>query len=299
MGRYDSIKNPFSYRMVEWALRKTNNQVEQLAKSLPAHVVQIEKDFVHLAFETRNNIFNMPVVKMPQSFSGYGRDPTQVKDLGYAVPGQYYMGGVSGFAGGNTSFFPRGNLASLSFQPVSNTNASTRDYDQHTHTGGPNGWISKVMDQTGMQENAQNAGGNGSGTIGTASTSAQRTQRPLSRAEIRAMQRLSYPQAAKLRATVAPLDTSSTGGSSGSSGQSGQSQQNQSKTLYSFDKNDLCTIQSKDTDHNITIDSQNKKMTLNVPVKEKIYVGGDGKQGKYAQLVTTAGPVVNALGRYA
>jgi hypothetical protein len=297
MGRYDAHKNPFSYRMIEWAMRKTTNATEQLAKSVPMHVQKVEKDFVHASFQTNNGIFTMPVMKMPQSFSGYGREPTQQKDMGNAVPSNYYMGGVSGFAGGNTSFFPRGNLSSLSYQPSSNLKASGRDYDQHTETGGPSGWITKVMDQSGMQGGDQGGGdgaGAGGGTIGAASVTA-------ARANLRVMQQRNFIQASRMKIVVSPMDSSSSGstGSSGSSGGGGSSgdQQQKSKTQFSFDKDDLATIQSKDTDHTMTVDSKNKKMTLKVPKNENIYVGGDGKEGEYAQLVTTKGPVINAKGR--
>lgn len=296
MGRYDSIKNPFSYRMVEWALRKTVNATEQLPKSMPMHVQQTEKDFVHASFEPMNNIFTLPVVKMPQSFSGYGREPTQQNDLGNAVPSSYYMGTVSGFAGGNTPFFPRGNLSSLSFQPSSNMNASSRDYDQHTETGGKNGWMVKVVDQQGMQGGQEDSGSGGGGTISGASTSAVRAQQ-------RVMQQRNFAYASRMKLQVTPADGSSSGGngSSGGSGSSGGQggQQQQDQTQFQFDKDGKCTIQSKDSTYNFTVDSKNKIATMNVPASGKAYVGGDGKTGSYAMLVTTKGPVINALGRYA
>jgi hypothetical protein len=58
---------------------------------------------------------------------------------GYAVPSDYYLGSVSGDAGGDTNFYPRGNLTTLSFQPISRKANPSRDYDQYTVTGGKNG----------------------------------------------------------------------------------------------------------------------------------------------------------------
>lgn len=296
MGRYDSHKNPFNYRMVEWALRKVQNATEQLPKSMPMHVQQVEKDFVHASFEPMNNIFTLPVVKMPQSFSGYGREPTQQQDMGNGVPSSYYMGTVSGFAGGTTPFFPRANLSSLSYQPSSNLQANSRDYDQHTETGGPNGWIVKVMNQQGMQGGQEDTSGGGGGTIVASSTTAARAQQ-------RAMQRRSFKTASRMKLQVTPTNGSS-GGSSGSSGngssggQGGQQQQ-QDQTQYQYDKNGKLTMQSKNTQYNFTMDSQNKTATMNVPTGAWAYVGGDGKTGSYAQLLTTKGPVITAQGRYA
>lgn len=296
MGRYDNLKNPFQNRMVEWALRKTNNATEQIAKSIPMYVQQIEKDFVHASFVPQNGIFTMPIMKMPQSFSGYGREPTQTQDQGNAVPSNYYMGGVSGFSGGNTSFYPRGNLSSLSYQPSSNMNASGRDYDQHTETGGPNGWLVKVMDQSGMQNQGgggNGGGGGGSGSIAGASLSA-------ARANQRAIQRRSFIPASRLKISTADSSGGGGGGGGGggNGGSGGQGGQQQDQTQYQYDKNGKLTMQSKNTQYNFTMDSQNKVATMNVPTGAWAYVGGDGKNGSYAQLVTTKGPVVNAKGRY-
>src|SRR5215831_10071483 len=178
MGRYDSHINPLQYRMNIWAHRRGNEQREREPKSIPCHVQQMEKDFMHVAFETKNSIFTPPVMKMPQSFSRFGREATQTKDMGVAVPGDYYMGGISAFAGGATNFYPRGNLSSLTFQPVSNLKAPSRDYDQHWETGGPNGWRCKVQEE--QQKGGQNAGQGGqngkSGGQSGASAQALRAQ---------------------------------------------------------------------------------------------------------------------------
>jgi hypothetical protein len=93
------------------------------------------------------------------------------------------------------------------------------------------------------------------------------------------------------------LDTANAGGSQSGQDQSQQQQQDNDKTNFSFDKDALATVQSKDTDHNITVDSKGKKITLNVPVGEKVYVGGDGKKGQYARIMTEKGPSKNSLAR--
>src|SRR5215469_5314543 len=119
MGRYDSLKHPFHARMADWAAKKAQDVNEQQPKSIPCHVTKVDKDFIYVAFETANQIFTPPIVKIPQSWSQYSREPTQKGDKGYAVPGHYYLGGVTGDAGGNTDYYPRGNLTTLSFNGVS------------------------------------------------------------------------------------------------------------------------------------------------------------------------------------
>lgn len=294
--KYDSLYHPLQWNLNNWSANKTNDLQESQAKAIPCHVVQVEKDFVHVAFETVNNIFTMPVVKMTQGFSRFGREPTQVGDKGYAVPNDYYMGGQTAYSGGKTSFYPRANLSSLSFQPVANLNAPTRDYDQHHETGGPNGWIVRTMEpqQVGQgpgQSPVQDTGTGGSGTAPA-----------LSRAQLRVMQQRHFAHVSKFsRATRAaiptPRDVTGTTPATGSSSNGSSQQQNNDQTQFQFDKNGLCTIQSKDTKHLITVDQQNQKITIQIPKGEYIYVGGDGKEGKYSDLVTVDGPVINAKGR--
>src|SRR6516164_6160449 len=247
MGRYDSHKNPLSYRLNNWAGRRINNNQEQQAKSIPCHIQQIEKDFVHVAFETANSIFTPPVMKMTQSFSRFGREPTQGKDMGVAVPGQYYLGGNTAFSGGNASYYPRGNLSTLTWQPMANLNAPKRDYDQHWETGGPNGWRCKVQEkQQQKQQGQQGQSGSGSGSSGGGSPVA-------ARANQRVMQQRNF------------IQFSATNGSTQSNGSSSQQQQQQKQndyTEFSFDKNGQAIVQSKDRKHYLKVDQQNKKVML-------------------------------------
>ncbi len=308
MGRYDSIKHPFPHRMGMWSTRKTNDSQESQAKSIPCHVVKVEKDFVHVQFETNNNIFTMPTVKMTQGFSRFGREPTQVGDKGYALAGGYHLGGNTAYSGGNTSFYPRGNLTSLSFQPLANLKAPKRDYDQHHETGGPNGWIVKTMEKQEEQSQGQssssgNGGSSGSGNGGSSGSGNGSSSPAMRRTQMRLMEQRNFMAARGILSKgLTDIVSGSSGGLGGTgsttSGSSGaDSQQDNDKTQFSFDKDGLATIQSKDDKHLITVDGKNKKVTLQVPNDETIYVGGDGKTGKYAKLVTTGGPVINAQGR--
>ena len=96
-------------------------------------------------------------------------------------------------------------------------------------------------------------------------------------------------------------DTANAGGNGSSSSSSdGSSQQNKKvgdTTFHSFDKDGLCKIQSQDENHNITCDQKGKKITLNIPIGEWGYAGGDGGKGKYARIMTEDGPSVNFKAR--
>jgi hypothetical protein len=260
MGRYDSHVNPLQYRITEWLNKRVNDHREREPKSIPAHVQKMEKDFMHMAFETKNSIFTPPVMKMPQSFSRFGREATQEKDMGVAVPGDYYMGGVSAFAGGGTNLYPRGNLSTLTFQPVSNLQAPKRDYDQHWETGGPNGWRCKVQEKQTLMSSLQ--GGNGTSSGGNTGSSAA------SSASRAVMARLNPIQFAA---------TSPTNGSGGGSNQQQQQQQQQDYTEFSFNKDGQVITQSKDRKHYLKIAQKDKKVMLTGEGDSTIF----GKQNAY------------------
>jgi hypothetical protein len=347
MGRYDSHKNPISYMLNSWAHRRVNESREREPKSMPAHIQKIEKDFVHVAFDTRNSIFTPPVMKMTQSFSRFGREPTQQKDMGLCVPGDYYMGGNTAFSGGRANYYPRGNLSSLSFQPLGNLKAPKRDYDQHWETGGPNGWRCKVMEdqqKSGGQQTA-GTGGSTSGGNGSASAAVARTQRTI-------MQQRN-PILFASNGSITPYATNGSGSSS-QGGQSGQPQQQKKKdyTEFSFDKKGRIIAQSVDRKHYLDVNQEKKQVTLtgegttdifgkqvtNIKSGQqvnvdpggqssesgagwdedggqggsqggggggggsgggmgKVYLGGDGKKGKYCPVETKCGTSINVYAR--
>jgi hypothetical protein len=286
MGRYDSHKHPLQYRLNQWSNKRVNEGLEIQPKSMPCHVVKVDKDFIEVAFETQNGIFTPPTVKIPQSMSQYSREPTQVGDKGYAVPGDYYLGGVTGDAGGRTDFYPRGNLTTLSFQPVSHKANPTRDYDQHTQTGGPNGWIVKTFQK--QQDNNQQSQGQSQGGAGQQSINPRAFMRPAAfrHAQMRAQRSLG----------VQPLDIATTSGTTTSNGSSSQ-QQDSDQTMFSFDKNKKSTVQSIDTDHSMVVDQQGDHAHLSVTGDGKCYVGGDGNKGVYAKVMTAMGPSKNTFAR--
>lgn len=263
MGRYDSHKNPFSYVLNSWSHRQTTNSREREPKSMPCHVQKTEKDFLHIAFETKNSIFTPPVMKMPQSFSRFGREPTQQKDMGLAVPGDYYNGGVTGFSGGGTNFYPRGNLSSLTFQPMSNLKSPKRDYDQHHETGGPKGWKVRTMEkQQQQQQSSQGSQGGGSGGSGGGGASTASLAKARANARAMGVRHYFHPSVNAFAANGSGGNGSSGGSSDGQSQQQKDAdEQEKSKTEFSFDKDGKCVMQSVDEDHYLRVDQKNKTVT--------------------------------------
>jgi hypothetical protein len=242
-------------------------------------------------------------MKMTQSFSRFGREPTQVGDRALAVPGDYYLGGNTAFAGGRTNFYPRGNLSSLSFQPMANLKAPQRDYDQHHETGGPNGWKMKVIEEQQQGGWGQQNGGSGGSGNGSAAPSA---------ATVRAHQ-----QIMQRRSPIMMANGSSNGSSGSSNGQSQQQkpQSSTSQTEFSFDKNDVALVRSYDADHWLNIDGQNGnwigQSTSNAKLQLKgsgkivhnpgggaVYLGGDpDKKDRFCLVLTTCGPSANVFAK--
>jgi hypothetical protein len=290
MGRYDSHKHPFQNNMNIWSKKRTNSVQENQSKSIPCHVQKIEKDFIHVAFETANGIFTPPVVKIPQSWSQFSREPTQQKDKGYAVPSDYYLGGVTGDSGGNTNFYPRSNLTALSFNGVSHKQNPDRDYDQHTHMGGPNGWIvgSFKKQQQDQQQQDQQQGATASLALFARTTSAFRARQQVLRKGV----------------VIGTLDASSpAGGGTGNGGSSSGQQQDDDKTQFSFDKDKKALIQSKDENHQLLVDSKNKNVGLTSsksifhdPKDGKVYLGGKDGSGMF-RVMTEKGPSKNTYAK--
>jgi hypothetical protein len=123
------------------------NQQNQ-PKTIQGHISQIlENDFLEFTIDATGP-YTLPKMKIPQAFSKYHREPTQVGDKGYAVPNDFYVGGESGDAGGTASMYPRGNLATHVFHPISVKSFPTRDPNLFLVTGGPSGHKTQSQDTT-------------------------------------------------------------------------------------------------------------------------------------------------------
>lgn len=125
---------------------KTGAADQQTPKTMPCTVVSVEKSMVTVKFETQGN-FTLPQMTIPVAMSDYARIPTQKGDKGYAVPNDFYMGGQSGQGGGTANYIRRGNLSTLCFHHVSNTDFSDVDYNAYTIQG-PNGVVLQSKDKS-------------------------------------------------------------------------------------------------------------------------------------------------------
>jgi hypothetical protein len=144
----DNVKLNFLEYITNFTRTKAEDNQQNVTKPMPGHVSKIlENDFLEFTFDLIGP-YTLPKVKIPQSFSKYHREPTQVGDKGYALPNNFNLGGVSGDDGSTANSFPRGNLAPLAFHPVSNKNWDKRDPNMFLVTGGPSGHTTQSHDKT-------------------------------------------------------------------------------------------------------------------------------------------------------
>lgn len=319
MSRYDSHKHPLSYRLNTWNTTRINNFAEGQPKSMPCHVTKVDKDFIQVAFENQNNVFTLPIVRMAQGWQQYSREPTQVGDKGVAMPGSYYIGGVSDYAGGKTDFYPRGNLTTLQFHGLSHEKNPSRDYDQLTHMGGPNGWIVgwyQKQQQQGDQPQDQQAQFSPpqSSNVMAPSLSNNRAYKLRNGRTVTVRERKAVriqAQPIRLRSSVgtqilaAPTPATNGTTSTGQTTQSSSSdQQQKNQTWFQFDKNYKASMQSYDTNHNVVADQQNKTVSMDSsqtiytdPHGGIHYVGGNPNKHKHCKIMTECGPSPYAWAR--
>jgi hypothetical protein len=242
----NALKMPLSTTIGRHANQSAQNFAHPVAKGLPCRVTKVEKDIITVAFEGSNGVWNMPTRKIPQAFSPYGRDPTQVGDKGYASPSDYHLGGISGLGHVQSNWAPRGNLTPLSFHPISKVNSETRDYDQLTHAGGPKGV--KIIQEAKQPKDDQ----------------AKPPNQPTPHL-MRAM--LGWGDAARrawLRRPAPPPMVTPLA--------------EDERSFMEVDKGGVITHHSKTGKHAVTVDEGGKKITLKVPVNDSnAWLGGTGK----------------------
>lgn len=139
MSASNALNTPLFTSITRFVTKMIADAFQRSPRSIPCHVVKVNGDLVTVAFDTHNNIWLPAQIEMSQNFSLFAREPTQVGDKGFAITSDFYLGGASGNAGGTPDYFPRGNLSSASFQPVSQKKFPSRDVNQFVLTGGPSG----------------------------------------------------------------------------------------------------------------------------------------------------------------
>lgn len=269
----NALKMPLSTTIGRHAIQKSNDYAHVPAKGLPCRVVKIEKDIVEIAFEGSNGVWNMPHRKIPQAFSPYGRDPTQVGDKGFASPSDYYTGGVTGLGGGQSNWGPRGNLTPLSFHPLSKKKPEERDYDQYTGAGGPKGL--KLLQEAKQPKDDQKP----PDTPTPKMVSAMAGWGTAAKA--------SWLRHARSRPVPEP-----------------QAEEKDERSFMELDKEGVVTHSSKSGKHAAIIDEGGKKIALKVPANDSTaWLGGTGKQSDLygaVMVMTPAGmmPSVNVKAKW-
>lgn len=113
----NDLKRALPFTLNDFSGQKTEDRVQILGKALPGHVTAVNGQFVTIAFDIDAAPFTLPQVTMPIHTTVYDWIPVQEGDYGVAVPGDVYLGGVSG-VGGTADLSRRGNLSTLWFHPI-------------------------------------------------------------------------------------------------------------------------------------------------------------------------------------
>lgn len=135
----NSLTTPIAFHLPRAIDKRANDSQQNQPQALPCTVVKVTKEFVTVKIEAQSP-FTFPEITIPQAMSAWIRQPTQVGDKGWAVPGQYYLGGQSGDAGGTANLVPRGNMTPLVFQHISQKSFNVRDLNA-AYIAGPNGVV--------------------------------------------------------------------------------------------------------------------------------------------------------------
>lgn len=111
----------FGRNMNRFTENKLSEAFQAAGKILPASIVSQSGKMVTVAFELHDTSYVFPQVTIPLFGPQYIRYPMQPGDKGIVIPGDTYLGGVSGQGGGVADLTPPANLSALVFLPISNT----------------------------------------------------------------------------------------------------------------------------------------------------------------------------------
>ena len=145
----NALVTPLPFSLPRVVDHRTQDKEQLGTKALPVTVTAIVGEMVTVAVQAKGN-YTMPTITIPQAFSEWVREPTQVGDKGWAVPADFYLGGQSGLSGGTADYYERANMTPLVFQHISqksfphNTN---RDLNAAL-INGPSGVVIQTTDGT-------------------------------------------------------------------------------------------------------------------------------------------------------
>ncbi len=148
-GYFDQVWIQDSLNQV--AIQRIQDYMQNRGRSLPCKVVAISGAMVTVAFQVNADPLTLPQITIPKAESNWIRMPTQVGDLGWTVPADAYLGGVSGLGGGTATLQQPGNLSALVFVPISNFNSPPANPNA-AYVQGPDGAV--IQTTTGMVSSA-------------------------------------------------------------------------------------------------------------------------------------------------
>ena len=115
--------------------------------ALPCSVVSVNGAVVTVKFEVNASPWTLPEITIPKLESNWIRMPTQVGDLGWCLPADAFLGGVSGLGSGVADLATPGNLEALVFAPISHKSSPPIDQNA-AQIQGPNGAIIRTTTGT-------------------------------------------------------------------------------------------------------------------------------------------------------
>jgi hypothetical protein len=146
-GSDNSLTMPLAYHGPAAIDHRTQDRWQLATQPIPCSVTKIVGELVQVKVEAQGK-YTIPTLLVPQAFSEWVRQPTQVGDKGWVVPANYYLGGMSGNAGGVANYSPRGNLTTMVFMPISQKkfpNNTNRNLNQ-TFINGKEGTVNQTTD---------------------------------------------------------------------------------------------------------------------------------------------------------
>lgn len=158
-------KTPLVVNLNRFTDDKITAAQQLLGKALPASVVSIDGTgtIVTVKFEIESDLFTLPNVTCPLFGPAYIRYPLRAggdnPTKGYVIPGDFYLGAMSGLGSGNATFDQRPNLSNLVFFPFGNSGLSPTPDADKTVVYGPAGVLVMTEDEETSMELGYAKGG--------------------------------------------------------------------------------------------------------------------------------------------
>jgi hypothetical protein len=147
-GADNSLTMPVAFHLPRAIDQRTQDKYQIGSQAIPVSVTKIQGELVQVKSEAQGKFTIPSNMLYPQLFSAWVRQPTQVGDKGWLTPADYYLGGMSGDAGGVANYRNRGNLTPMVFVHISQKSFPTnptRNLNQ-VFINGPQGVLMQTTD---------------------------------------------------------------------------------------------------------------------------------------------------------